>query len=341
MDQSALNPLPLVQMIAGSWVTKTLESAAELNLFTELSTMDGGTIADVAGALGIERRPAELLLTACTSLGLLTKSADRFTNSPLAEEFLVRGKPNDLNDFIGFMSYEYGAWSRLSDALRTNRPTSWNVEVDEKHDEVLDPEVAERWHNAMFPLSTFTADALGEAYDFAETTRLLDVGGGTGVFDISLCDAYPHLHATIYEVPVVAEIATKQIAERGLADRIAVVSGDFLTEDLPTGHDAVLLSGVLHNWDPPTGRTILRKVHEALAPGGVVMICESFVDDDLTGPMPAAMMSLNMLVKTAGGRNYTVAENSEWLEEAGFTDIKLVPFTGFARATGVLVGRKA
>lgn len=341
MPDSAMNPQPLVRMIIGAWVSKTLDAATELNLFTKLSGKDGATVADVARETGIASRPADLLLTACASLGLLTKTGDRYANSPLAERYLVEGKPDDLTGFIRFMEYEFRAWQQLTDALRHNRPTSWNPELDEKAFEVLDPEVAQRWHDAMYPLSAYTAEALANAYDFSGVKRILDVGGGSGVFDIELCAKFPHLSATVYDVPVVCDVAARNVVERGLTGRIDVVPGDFLTDqELPRDHDLVLLTGVLHNWDAATGERILRLCHDALVPGGVVVICELFVNDERTGPVPAALMSMNMLVKTEGGQNYTATENQGWLARTGFTEIAFIPFSEPVRANGIVVGRK-
>jgi ubiquinone/menaquinone biosynthesis C-methylase UbiE len=180
---------------------------------------------------------------------------------------------------------------------------------------------------------------LGEAVDLRPFNALLDVGGGSGAYDIELCRLYPHLRATVYDLPFVAEIAARKISEAGVSDRIQTIGGDFFAEDdFPAGHDAVLLSMILHDWSVPKNRKILRKCYQALPTGGAVIISELLVNDDKTGPAPAALMSLNMLIETEG-RNYTPAEYAAWLEEIGFRDMRTVWFEA-PGANGAVLGYK-
>jgi predicted O-methyltransferase YrrM len=190
---------------------------------------------------------------------------------------------------------------------------------------------------AMHSLSTMTARKLGEAVDLGHFRRLLDIGGGSGAYDIELCKQYEALRGTVFDLPHVAAIAAGKIAEAGLTDRIETVGGNFF-EQLPGDHDAHLLSMILHDWDEAKNRALLRRSFEALPSGGAVVISELLVNDEKTGPAPAALMSLNMLIETEG-RNYTPAEYSAWLEEAGFRHIETVWFDAPA-ANGAVIGRK-
>jgi predicted O-methyltransferase YrrM len=197
----------------------------------------------------------------------------------------------------------------------------------------------ELFWEAMHSLSTFTARALAEAVDFSAFRRLLDVGGGSGAVDIELCRRYPHLRATVYDLPFVTEIATGKIAEAGLGDRIATTGGDFFADmAFPSGHDVVLLSMILHDWGEARNREILRKCHAALPSGGAVIVSELLVNDEKSGPAPAALMSLNMLIETER-RNYTPAEYAAWLDEAGFRDARTVWFDA-AGANGAVIAHK-
>ncbi len=173
---------------------------------------------------------------------------------------------------------------------------------------------------AMHPVSTMTARKLGEAVDFRHFRRLLDIGGGSGAYDIELCKQYGTLRATVFDLPHVTAIAAGKIAEAGLTDRIETAGGSFF-EQLPADHDVHLLSMILHDWDEAKNRALLRRSFEALPSGGAVVISELLVNDEKTGPAPAALMSLNMLIETEG-RNYTSSEYSAWLEEAGFQHIE-------------------
>jgi 3-hydroxy-5-methyl-1-naphthoate 3-O-methyltransferase len=335
-----LSPVPLMQLSTGFWAFKTLAAADELDLFTRLAGTAGITSEELAQALGIHPRPAEMLLTGCAALGLLDKDGSRYRNSPLAEEFLVRGKPYYFGGWVKMADKRlYPGWGKLTEAIRTNRPTTWDPDRQRSMFEGEDPAVLELFWEAMHSLSTFTARALAEAVDFGAFRRLLDVGSGSGAFDIELCRRYAHLQATVYDLPFVAEIAAGKIAEAGLADRIATTGGDFFADAaFPTGHEAILLSMILHDWGEAKNREILRKCHAALPSGGAVIVSELLVNDAKTGPVPAALMSLNMLVETEG-RNYTPAEYGAWLEEAGFRDIQTVWFEA-AGANGAVIAHK-
>ncbi len=238
-----------------------------------------------------------MLLTGCAALGLLEKRDDRYVNSPLAEEFLVRGKPYYFGGWIEMADRRlYPGWGKLGEAVLTNRPTTWNPERQAHLFEGEDPVMLALFWEAMDSLSAFSARVLAEAVDFSAYQRLLDVGGGSGAYDIELCRRYPDLRATVFDLPFVCEQAAKKVAEAGLADRISTAPGDFFADELPGGHDVILLSMVMHDWTEERDREILHKCFQVLPSGGAMIICELLVNNEKTGPPPAALMSLNMLV---------------------------------------------
>src|SRR5216683_3072597 len=335
-----VTPLPLMRLTSGVYAFKALALATELGLFTELSVGSPATVPDFAARHGLARRPAELLLTACAALGLLRLDADgAYRNTPVSEEYLVRGKPYYFGGWITVVDrHEYPAYLKLAGSLRGNRPATWDVERQESLFEAADPVMTEHFWDGMHSLSAYTARVLADALDFGPVRRLLDVGGGGAAFGTELCRRYPHLGVTVFDLPFVCDLTRPRIAEEHLEDRISLASGDFFTDRLPDGHDAVLLSNILHDWSEIDAQKILRACAGALPRGGLLLICESFVDDDKQGPLLAALMSLNMLVET-WGRNYTAAEYSAWLSMAGLEAQGVTPFEGLG-ANGVLVARK-
>ena len=335
-----LSPVPLMQLTTGFWAFKTLAAAHELDLFSRLSGTAGTTAGELAEALDIDERPADMILTGCTALGLLVKNDNRYVNSPLSEEFLVRGSPNYFGGWVRMLDQRlYPGWGKLAEAIRTNRPTTWDPDRQSSIFDGEDPELLAVFWEAMHALSTSTARVLGQAVDLSGARTLLDLGGGSGAFDIELCRLYPDLTATVYELPKVADIAAGKIKEAGLTDRIGTMAGDFFAgSPLPDGYDTILLSMILHDWAADRCRAILRKCWAALPSGGQVIISELLVNDERTGPPAAALMSLNMLIETEG-RNYTPAEYTAWLNEVGFGDIHTVWFEA-AGANGAVTGRK-
>jgi 3-hydroxy-5-methyl-1-naphthoate 3-O-methyltransferase len=339
--RKAISPLPLMDIAFSYARFKTLSAALELGLFKLLAGAKGAACEDVAKTMSIDARPAEMLLTGCAALGLLDKRNGRYRNSSLAEEFLIPGKPYYFGGYVEMLDKRlYEGWHQLAHAIRTNRPATWDPEKQKSLFDGADPVMMEHFWEAMHSVSINTARALAAAVDFTRFRRLLDVGGGSGAFGIELCRKYRKLRATVYDLPQVTEIAASKISQAGLSDRIQTAPGDFFADSTyPPGHDVVLLSLIMHDWSEREDREILRKCFEALSSGGAVIICELLVNNDKTGQLPAALMSLNMLIETQGGRNYTAAEYSKWLADIGFTKIRTVRFKG-PGADGAVIGRK-
>ncbi|ROQ69505.1 methyltransferase family protein [Streptomyces sp. 840.1] len=333
----------LLRIAGGMWASQTLCGAVDLGLFGFLSAEKGASAAEVAEGLGIAGRPSEILLTACAALGLLVRDdapgADaRYVNTPTAEEYLVRGGPRYFGDYIDMLrSHTTPGWLRVTEAIRSDSPSRWDPDQQER---IFDAgNRASTFWDGLRPLSSMTAGVLADAVDFSTAPRLLDVGGGGGAFVIELCRRYPHLAATVYDLPHVCAYTAGKIADAGLSARIGTHPGDFFEDpELPTGHDTILLSMIMHDWGEARNRELLAKCYRALPGGGRLVISELLVNDEKTGPLDAALMSMNMLVGT-WGRNYTAAEYSEWLRAAGFDEVHTVRFSA-PGANGAVLARK-
>lgn len=316
------SPLPLMRLTTGFWEFKAIAVAQELDLFARIDEAGPLSPEETAEALGVEARPARMLLTACAALGLLERADDgRYANAPLADAYLVPGREYSFGGWVRMLDQRlYPGWGRLADAVRENAPTTWDPATQSGGLFAVDgPGIMDTFWDAMHSLSSYTARALAGVLDLDAYRGVLDVGGGSGAYAIELCRAAPALRATVLDQPHVCPGATARIARAGLQDRVDVRPGDFLTDPaLPGGHDLILLSMILHDWDEETGRALLTRCHAALPPGGAVVISELMVDDDRTGPAAAALMSLNMLVETVSGENYTARQYEEWLVGAGF-----------------------
>ena len=331
---------PLMALVTGFWAAKTLATAHELRLFDRMSDMAGMTIEECSAHYGMDERPAEMLLTACAALKLLERDGERYRNSPMSEQYLVRGRPLYFGGWIEMADRrEYPAWMRLKDALHSNRPLTWDPSRQTSLFDGEDPVLVATFWEAMYALSITTSRALAEAVDFSGVKKLLDVGGGGAAHDITLCKRYPLLQATVYDLGFVCALTKHKIEQAGLTGRIGLAEGDFLKDAaLPVGHDAILLSKILLDWTPAQCALIIAKCYAALPSGGRIVISDLFVDDTKDGPIDAALMSLNMLVET-WGRNYTSAEYAAWLADTGCVDIDVIRFEAPA-ANGAVIGYK-
>ncbi|MFI5783783.1 methyltransferase [Nocardia sp. NPDC051570] len=330
MDRDApegLTPIPLFQIVQGGWAASTLAAALEVGLFEQTARPEGLTRAEVAQELGFQDRPADILLAACASLGLLTKDGERYRNSPLSDAFLVEGRPYYFGGFVRYADKRRcPGWQELATAVRSNRPTTWDPGTQSSVFDQGDQLVLSMFWEAMHSMSSFTGRVMARVLPgLADREALLDVGGGSGALVIEACKAVPTLRAGVFELPHVAEIAAQKIAAAGLQDRIATEPGDFIAGDvLPSGYDTISLSAVLHDWDEEHGRALLGKCFRALPSGGMIILLEDLLDDDRTGPARAALVGVNMLVETEGGRNYSGEEYTRWLTGTGFVKVERI-----------------
>ncbi|MFF3768151.1 methyltransferase [Streptomyces sp. NPDC001922] len=340
MTEAMPSPAPLFELSTGYWAFKTLATAYELHLFARLSGTPGMTFQEFAEYCDIDERPARMLLTGCASLGLLEKTGNLYHNSPLAEAYLVPGKPHHFGGLITMLDRRlYAAWGRLTEAVRANRPVTWDTDHDTSLFQSRNPDVVDTFWESMHTLSSFTGEALSAAVDLSGSRSLLDVGGGSGALAITLCRAFPDLQASVYDLPFVTGIAQHKVEAAGLTGRISTVGGDFFQDPaLPEGHDVHTFSNVLHDWREDDAKLLLQKSFDALAPGGLLVIAGYFVNEEQTGPPLAALMGLAQLIETEG-RAYTASEYSRWAAEAGFVGPHTVPVQSVG-ANAVLTARK-
>jgi cyclopropane fatty-acyl-phospholipid synthase-like methyltransferase len=182
----------------------------------------------------------------------------------------------------------------------------------------------------------YLAQAVAKAIDLARHRHLLDIAGGSGIYACSLVAHWPHLRATVLEKPPVHEIAAAAVADRGYSDRVSIIAADMLDSQMPAIADVHLFSNVLHDWDEPVVRDLLRKSFAALPAGGLVVVHDAYLNAQKTGPLHVAEYSV-MLLHACEGRCYSSAEMEAYLTDAGFTD---VVHTAGAAARGVITGTK-
>src|SRR5919198_2342907 len=226
-----LSTAPLQRLAVGFWASNTLAAAVELDMFTKLSGR-GVDAQGLSRLLEIPARPADMLLSACAALGLLEKRDGFYYSSPTAEEFLVRGRPYYFGNYVAMVHRRlYLPWSRLTEAVKTNKPQAWAGDTFEEL--AADPEAQRLFTEAMHSMSMFRAKAVFETFDLSPYSHLLDVGGASGAYCIEACRKYPRLRASIFDRPSALEIAREKIDGAALSERIKTVAGDFFKEELP------------------------------------------------------------------------------------------------------------
>lgn len=295
--------------------SKALFAALELDLFTLLSA--GPKTADeLAGETGIARPRLVTLLTACVSVGLLSKTGDRYANAPAAQTYLSRNSPRYFADYYRFQIDRqiYPAFAHLGEALRGERRDLYNVTQDEAE--------ADYFIRAQHSGSLGPAVVLSRQVDLVAQRKLLDVAGGSGAFSITLCQRFPELNATILDFPAVRPRAERFIAEAGLQDRIRFLPGDAFAVDWPGDNDVVLISYLMSAVGAGSIPELLRRAFGALRPGGMLLLHDFMVEDDATGPTSAALWLLFSLLCDPDAAMLMPRLVSDLVTDAGFADVE-------------------
>jgi 2-polyprenyl-3-methyl-5-hydroxy-6-metoxy-1,4-benzoquinol methylase len=315
---------PILEMATAFQRSRVLLTAYELGLFTVIND-EWKTSADVATALESDPRATDRLMNALTALGLLEKRDGRFTNSPAAARFLVKGRPEYMAG-LAHTAHLWQTWSGLTDAVRQGTGTAGD-DVNQRGDEWL-----RAFIGAMHWRAQQMADGVVRLLDLSGVSRVLDVGGGSGAFSMAFVRAGRGVHAVVFDLPNVVPITKGYVESAGYGGQVSAVVGDYRRDELPAGFDLVFLSAIVHANDVEENRRLIRKCAAATAPGGQVVVLDQIMNEDRTAPAPAAMFALNMLVGTGGGDTYTESEVRAWMEEAGLRNLARIdtPFNNTA-----------
>ena len=275
------------------------------------------TAARAAEEAGGDARAFRILLDALTALGLLAKRGQTYVNTEDADRYLVPGRPDYAGDQLVVDDLCWDMWGRLEETLLHGEPAVGDSVFQEGQGD----EVAERLLRGLHRDAVLIAPALAKALPLAEHGAVLDVGGGAGAYALSFARDYPHLRASIFELPKAAALARENVEAWGLADRVAVVEGDFLRVELPPGHDFIFMSNILHGQPPEENAALFHRVARAAPPGGRVAVRDVIMEPGLAGPEFGAVFAVNMLLHTRGGRCYALREITDWMTAAGLEDI--------------------
>lgn len=327
--KKAVTPDACMQLGLGFMASKTLLSAIELGLFTVLA--DGPLNADqLTAKLELHSRSARDFFDALVSLGMLERNEDLYSNTPESDHFLVRGKLSYLGGMLEMANERlYKFWGSLTDGLRTGEPQNEVKTGGPGLFETLytDPERLRLFLAAMTGLSMGAAMAIAEKFPWQNYETVLDVGGAQGGLLVQICLRHQHLRGSNFDLPVVAPIFEEYVAKNGLTDRLGFLPGNFFEDPLPKA-DVITMGHILHDWNLEEKRMLLEKAYAALPEGGSLIVFEALIDDERRQNPFGLLMSLNMLIETPGGFDYTGKDCSGWMREAGFSSTRVEHLVG-------------
>ncbi|HLV96880.1 MAG TPA: methyltransferase [Candidatus Acidoferrales bacterium] len=319
----------IMQIGLGFWASKVLLSAVEMGVFTELAGRPE-SLPELTGRLGLHPRSARDFLDALVALGLIERRGDEYRNLPPADFFLDRRKPSYVGGMLEMANHRlFGFWNNLTTALRTGEPQN---EVKSGDPDVFshlyaDPERLRGFLKAMSGISKGANRIIASKFPWKNYKTAVDVGTAQGDLIVQIALANPHISGIGFDLAEVAPIFEEYVAEHGLSSRVSFRAGSFFDLPLPKA-DVVTMGHILHDWDLEQKKLLIRKAFDAIPPGGALIAYDSIIDDDRCENAFGLLMSLNMLIETSGGFDYTGAECQSWMKEAGFRETRIEHLVG-------------
>ena len=329
-DTSPLQPTTIQHLATAIYPSFAMLAGMQLDVFTPLK--DGPrTAAQLADALRVNAEKLSRLLYALVTANFLTVEGDRFANTPEAQQFLVKGQPT----YLGGRHENFSeAWENL---LHTAETIRTGVPQCKKDFATTSPEDQMHFFRGLHPGTVANGRELAARYDFSPYTTLADVGGGSGSMALALTEAYPHLHATVIDLPTVTPITQRFLAEVSATDRVQVVAADVVHAPVPGTYDVAVLRSLLQVLSPKDAAQALRHMGAAIHPGGRLYIVGRILDDSRLAPVESVGFDLVFLNIFDDGRAYTDSEHRTWLTAAGFVDIERVLI---AEGASIMTARK-
>jgi len=324
-------PDHIMQVGLGFWASKTLLSAVEMEVFTELAKRPED-LETLRGRLGLHPRSARDFFDALTALGFLRRIDGKYANSPDTDLYLDKHKPTYIGGILQMANHRlFGHWNHLTEGLRTgkNQNEARDLAGGTSPFEALyaDPARLKEFLAAMTGISRGANMAIAQKVPWSQYRTFADVGTAQGDLAVQIALANPQLTGMGFDLAEVGPVFEEYVEQHGLTARLGFVSGNFFEHALPKA-DVITMGHILHDWNLDEKKLLVRKAYDALPAGGSLVAYDAVIDDDRSRNAFGLLMSLNMLIETPGGFDYTGAECREWMEEAGFRETRVEHLAG-------------
>ncbi|MEO6959808.1 MAG: methyltransferase [Burkholderiaceae bacterium] len=308
----------ILQLGTAFWASKTLLSAVELKLFTQLANepLDHGAL---AAKLGLGSRGTLDFFDALVALGMLEIHDGKYSNTPEAALFLDASKETYIGGILEMANDRlYPFWGHLTEALKTGQPQNEAKSGKNTFATLYaDPARLKQFLQAMTGVSLGNAMALAQKFPWSNYQSFADIGCAQGAVPVAVAKLHPHLSTAGFDLPPVRPIFEEYVQTHGLTGQVRFIAGDFFNDPLPHV-DVIVMGHILHDWDLDQKRMLLNKAYASLPKGGALIVYDAMIDNERKKNVFGLLMSLNMLIETMGGFDYTIAACEGWMRDAGF-----------------------
>ena len=328
MSSPALTPEHILQTGTAFWASKTLLSAVEMEVFTELAKHPED-LDTLTGRLGLHPRSSRDFLDTLVALGFLERQDGVYSNTQETDLFLDKRKPSYIGGMLEIANQRlYPHWNNLTRALRTGQPQGEGGPGDETFASLYaDPKRLKGFLKAMTGISRGGNMAIAAKFPWAKYKTVADMGPAQGDLLAQIALKNPHLACVGFDLPEVGPVFEEYMEENGLQERVRFQGGSFFTDAMPKA-DVITMGHVLHDWNLEEKRLLIAKAYQALPEGGALIVFEALIDDDRRKNVFGLLMSLNMLIETPGGFDYSGSDCLGWMKEAGFRETRLEHLAG-------------
>jgi len=322
-------PEKIMQTGLAFWASKTLLSAIEMEVFTELAKHPED-LTILQGRLGLHPRAARDFLDALVALGFLERVNGKYQNTPETDRYLDRNKSSYIGGVLEMANQRlFGFWNHLTEALRSGKPQNESKGSGESPFVELyaDPARLKQFLSAMTGISRGANLAIAKQFPWRKYQRFVDVGTAQGDLAVQVALANPHLSGVGFDLAEVEPIFEDHASKNGVSQRLRFVGGDFFKDRLPEA-EVVMMGHILHDWGLQEKKMLIQKAYEAIPTPGALIVYESIIDDERSKNAFGLLMSLNMLIETPGGFDYTGADCIGWMKEIGFKEARVEHLVG-------------
>jgi len=337
MENNQNHPTPesIMKIGTGFWASKILLSAVKFQLFTTLSERKSMSAPAIKSQLALQCTDRNVYdyLDALTALGFLKREGlletAQYSNNADTDFFLDKKKPTYIGGMLEMLNNRlYNFWGSLEEGLRTGLPQNEAKDGGDLFATLYaDTDRLKEFIHAMSGIQMGSFMAFSEKFDFSKSKTLVDIGGSAGLLSLMVAKNNVHMNCLSWDLPAVAPIANETIQQFHLADRVKTANGDFFKDEFPKA-DLVVMGNILHDWNEETKLMLMKKAYDALPPGGTFIAIEGIIDNERKQNAFGLMMSLNMLIETGSGFDYTLADFEKWATATGFRSVSLLPLAG-------------